>query len=308
MSLARATFRDAPLDLPGSAPFPCEALLPWVGRRVTLPCEDPWVRERGSTAHAYLDASRDAWIDHPEHMDFLDPESPVHGLKSLERDLVLHHWDRWLEGVGRVLDVGCGIGRFATALLDRGSDVVGVDADLESLRRCLWHAAGRPGRLDLHWSSVHRLPEVTVDAALAVEVLCYVPDVVPALRGIAERVRPGGLVLWSVEARWGWAAAQDAPEGGLQAALGGDGVVDLPGHWVRTYDRSDVERVTADAGLELVDLVPSHWIPDGPLEDLVAEDAPLAEVIAAEEALRVHPIWSPLHRLWLVAARRPGAW
>src|SRR5687768_16750625 len=180
-------------------------------------------------------------------MDFLDPRSPIHGLKRLERDLYLHHWRAWLDA-RTVLDVGAGIGRFACTFLDRGATVHAVDADLESLRRLVWHAAGRPGKVDVHWSTVHVLPEVEVDLAVASEVLCYVPDAVSALRGVASRVRPGGTVLLSVEARYGWATAQDAPAEAIEAALGGEGVVSLPGdRWVRTYDRERVEQLLTDA-------------------------------------------------------------
>ena len=179
-----------------------------------------------------------------------------------------------------------------------------MDPDLESLRRMLWHAAGRAGRLDLHWSSTHTLPDVEVDVAIAAEVLCYVPDATSALQAIAARVRPGGHVLVSLEARWGWAASQDAPAGTLSAALDGDGVVRVPGdRWVRTYDEAAVRALLSEAGLQLVDLVPSHWVPDGPLEDAAPADLTLEQLVALEQQCRDHPVWGPLHRLWLATAR-----
>lgn len=304
MSLEHATFDGQPLALPGSAPYPTEVLRPWVGKPFFLPCDDPWVRGSGDSGHAYLDGARASWTDHPEYMDFLDPDSPVHDLKRAEADLYLHHWATHRDAQA-VLDVGCGVGRFATRFLDQGATVYGVDPDLESLRRLAWHAVDRPGRLDLSWSSAHRLPEVSVDLAIAVEVLCYVPDAVGALRHLATRVRPGGTVLLSVEARWGWAASPDAPQGALSAALRGEAVLDLPGdRWVRTYDEAAIEALVTGAGLELVEQIASHWVPDGPLEGCAPPDLSLEELIALEDQCRVHPVWSPLHRLWLVEARR----
>lgn len=304
MSLRDATFRGRSLALPGEPPYPAMALVPWVGKRVFLPCGDPWVRGTGDDAHGYLDGARAGWTDHPEYMDFLDPTSPVFALKSLERDLQLHHWARWLDARA-VLDVGCGIGRFTCALLDRGATVYAIDPDLESIRRCAWHAAGRPGAIDLFWTSAHVLPQVEVDLAVVAEVLCYVPDATGALRAIASRVRSGGHVLISVEARWGWAASQDAPAGSVAQALSGTGIVALHGdRWVHTYDADDVEALCAAADLEVISLVSSHWIPDGPLEDTAPADLDLPQLVALEDQCRDHPVWGPLHRLWSCAARK----
>lgn len=305
MSLSTVTLKSKPVPLPGEPPYEAAALVPLVGKKFALRSEDPFVRGSGDEAHGYLDGARAGWTEHPEYMDFLDVGSPVYGLKRMERDLYLHHWRPHLDGTV-FLDVGAGIGRFTQGLLDRGLTVHAVDPDLDSLRRLVWHAAGRAGRLDVHWASVGRLPDVTVDAAICAEVLCYVPDAVEALRAIAARVRPGGVIALSVEGRYGWATAQDAPQGGLEAALGGDGVVWLPGdRWVRTYAREGVVRMVEGAGLELVDLVASHYVPDGPLEDVGPEEVTLEQLVALEDRCRAHPVWGPLNRLWLAVARRP---
>ncbi|MEM9494032.1 MAG: class I SAM-dependent methyltransferase, partial [Myxococcota bacterium] len=209
----------------------------------------------------------------------------------------------------RVLDIGCGVGRFATYFLDRGADVIGVDGDMQSLCRCAWHAAGRPGRLDLYWTSVHTLPEIApCDLAVACEVLCYVPDVGRALRAIVARLRPGGTLLLSVEARWGWALSVDAPGGGLDVALaepvGTDtGVLDLTDdRWVRIYQRDQLHAELSAAGLRVEGIWPMLYTLDGPLESLVPSTATTAELLAIEQRCRDHPIWSPLNRVWTAAA------
>ena len=77
-------------------------------------------------------------------MAFLDPESPNHHPKLVERALYLARWAPHLPpGRLRVLDVGAGIGRFSTWFLDRGDDVTMVDPDLRSLWRAVWSGAGR---------------------------------------------------------------------------------------------------------------------------------------------------------------------
>jgi len=244
-----------------------------------------------------------AWAD-PElssWMDFLDPNAPNHAEKLLERALYLHHWGPWFPETGRVLDLGGGTGRFMAALLDRGLDVELVDPDLRSLWRAAQHAAGRPGRLDLHWSTGTHLPPLDpVDVVLATEVLCYVDDPAAVLTAARDLLKPDGVLLGSVEARWGWAAALDAPGGSLEALLT-DGVVHAPGdRWVRTYDRDALAVLLADWHVEL--LLPTHYLTSGPFE-LAAGEQDLAGVLAWDARLRAHPVTAPWHRAWTIAAR-----
>ena len=305
MSLARATLRGEPIDLPGEPPYATDTLRQLVGELFDLPCDDPWVREGGSRAHLYLDGARQAWEDTPDWMDFLDLGSPIIDLKHAERDLYLHAWRDYLDG-SSVMDVGCGIGRFTTAMLDRGANVWGVDADLDSLRRCAWHAANRSGSLELHWTSVHTLPDVRVDTVICAEVLCYVPRAAEALTEIARRLKPGGVLLIAVEARWGWACSEDASPGTLDAALTGDGVVHVPEErWVRTYREQDLVAALESAGLVVERTTPMLYITDGPLERTMPESASLEELLSYEEACRKHPVWGQLNRIWSAVARKP---
>jgi 2-polyprenyl-3-methyl-5-hydroxy-6-metoxy-1,4-benzoquinol methylase len=305
MSLSKITGPNGqPIALP-EPPVAASALTPLVGVTFSLPLEDPWLRERGSEGHAYLDGARSAWEEHPEWMDFLDPESPCHELKSAERDLYAHWWKPYIRA-GQVLDLGCGIGRITTLFLDAGATVTGVDGDMKSLRRCAWHAAGRAGALELRWTSATKLPELAdLDVVVAAEVLCYVPDHRAVLQDLVARLKPGGVLLLSMEARWGWALGADAPAGGLEAALSGSAVIDLPGdRWVHTYTRDELEELLTGLGLEVQQIIPSHYLPDGPLEDL-ATSLTLEGLLEAEERARLHPVWGPLNRLWLAAATVP---
>lgn len=311
MSLRRATLphgRPNPLMSLGEGEGPVAAaeLVALAGEAFELPCEDPWLRGSGTPGHAYLAGAAQGWAELPELMDFLDLGSPLYDLKRAERDLYLHAWRPWLDA-RRVLDVGCGIGRFTTGFLDRGATVWGVDGDLESLRRCAWHAAGRPGALDLHWSSVHRLPDVgDLDAIVAAEVLCYVPDVEPVLAALRDRLRPGGVLLLSWEARWGWAASEDAPDGASAAALStaAEAVVDQDTRWVRYLDEPALRALLDGAGLCVERCEPTHFFVDGPLEALLPADLTLERHLVMEAAARRHPVWSRLHRIWTVVATR----
>ncbi len=314
MALADATLPDgSPLPLPAGPPYACRDLGDWPGTPFAMPAGDPRLPAlfAGGAAPSpgfdNLVGSTTAWQD-PElapWLDFLDPAAPNHREKMLERALYLHHWAPWLPRVGRVLDLGGGTGRFTAALLDRGLDVELVDPDLRSLWRAAMHAAGLAGRLDLHWSTGTHLPPVApVDCVLATEVLCYVDDPTAVLGAVREVLAPGGVLLASVEARWGWAAALDAPAGSLEALLG-DGVLHVPGdRWVRTYDEPALRALFSGWELEL--LLGTHYTTSGPFE-LAAGELDLAQTLAWEERLAAHPVTAPLHRAWIVAARAPTA-
>lgn len=305
MTLARATLPGGqPLQLSGAAPFPADALLPLGGVAFTLPCDDPWLRAGGSRAHTYLESARQAWRDHPEWMDFLDPESPAWDIKRASRDLYLDALGP-LRDARTVLDVGCGIGRLSMPFLDRGADVIGCDGDLDSLRRFAWHAGGRPGRVDLCWTTPNALPDVSVDLAVAVEVLCYVEDPGAALRAIRDRIRPGGALLLAMEARWGWAAAPDAPADGVEVALGAPGPLYLPGdRFVHVLEADEVRALVEGAGFTVETVRATHFLPEGPLEDLLPSDLTLETLLALEDRFRGHPVWGRLNRIWTVIARR----
>lgn len=253
-------------------------------------------------ASANLAGAVAAWRDSPEWMDFLWPESPAHRYKLAERALYLRRWAEHVPAGCRVLDAGGGIGRFAMWCLDRGCTVDLVDPDPQSLACARRHAAGRPGRLTTVEAPVEGMPVAgPYDVVIAAELLCYVADPAAALAELVARVRPGGALLISVEARWGWAMALDAPAGQL-GALFGDGVVHAPGdRWVRTFDEADLRALLT--GLTVEVLEPSHYLSSGPLQQ-VAGDLELDELAAWEERARAHPVIGRLNRAWTVVARR----
>ena len=293
--------------LPPGPPYPCAALRDWVGQDWSMPPGDPRLRalDRGAPepipALALLAGNRAAWLGNPEYMDFLDDTSPVHPLKRVERELYEHWWGAELRPGLRVLDLGGGIGRFTQPCLDRGCDVELVDPDLRSLRCALDHAAGRPGRLDLHWTTGECLPDLApVDLAILCEVLNYVEDPALVLRNVRRVLKPGGALLLSVEARWGWALSTDVPPDTLPAFFDGGPVHVAGDRWVRLYDRPDLEALLAGWTIEA--LVPTHYVVSGPFE-VAAGALATVDVLAAEARLRVHPIAGPLNRAWTVIAR-----
>lgn len=312
MALSQATRigADTP-KLPEGPPYRCTELTAWGDAPFWMPPGDPRleVLHNGGPADSpqmgNLQGLVAAWDKHSEWLDFLDPSAPNHQDKMLERAVYLHHWAPWLPHAGRVLDLGGGCGRFAAALLERGLDVDIVDPDLRSLWRALRHASVLPGRVDVHWTTGERMPSLDpVDCIVAAEVLCYCEDPQRIVQNAWDALKPGGVLLASVEARWGWAAALDAQPGTL-GALMGDGVVHIPGDmWVRTFEQEDFAALLAPFEVEL--MLPTHYTLSGPFE-AAAGPLELDELLRMEAKLRDHPRTAHLNRAWMAAARKPGS-
>lgn len=105
----------------------------------------------------------------------------------------------------RVLDVGCGTGRFAPRLEQHGAGVVGLEFDPAMLAVAARHLHGPRVVAD-----AHRLPvrDAAVDVALAVTVLEFTADPAAVIAELARVTRVGGrIVVGSLNptSPWGFA-------------------------------------------------------------------------------------------------------
>jgi ubiquinone/menaquinone biosynthesis C-methylase UbiE len=99
----------------------------------------------------------------------------------------------------RVLDVGCGEGRFATALAGAGARVVGIDVAEESLRR----ARAQHPELDLRLVAPEGpwpLQDASFDAIWVGETIEHVQDTAAWLSEVRRVLRSGGELLLSTPA------------------------------------------------------------------------------------------------------------
>lgn len=92
----------------------------------------------------------------------------------------------------RLLDAGCGSGRFSAALADRHTMAVGVDLDPAMLDLARRRVTGGCVR-----GAVERLPfpDGSFDLTLAVTVLEFVPDPASAVAELARVTRDGGRIV-----------------------------------------------------------------------------------------------------------------
>lgn len=162
-----------------------------------------------------------------------------------------------------LLDVGCGPGTLSTVALGRWPEltVVGVDPAPGFVEAARARLPADRARVEVGSATALPEPDGSVDAALALLVLNFVPDPRAGVAEMARVTRPGGTVgaaVWDyaggmamLRAFWDAAAAAHpgaravdealvAPEtfGGLEALLGGaglgdvrGGVLEVPMHW-----------------------------------------------------------------------------
>lgn len=113
---------------------------------------------------------------------------------SRERFLRQTGWDETTLRGKRVLDAGCGAGRFAEVALSLGAEVVAIDysSAVDAAQRNL-----QPhDRLHLAQADIYRLPFVpgTFDFVYSLGVLQHTPDVKRATQAVIEMAKPGGGV------------------------------------------------------------------------------------------------------------------
>lgn len=101
----------------------------------------------------------------------------------------------------RVLDAGCGQGYLCRLLADRGADVVGVEPADGPYRYAVARERERGQGVRYHQADLAgplRLGD-PFDAAVATVVFQAIPDWIPAMRTCVRALRPGGLLVFSLE-------------------------------------------------------------------------------------------------------------
>ncbi len=121
--------------------------------------------------------------------------------------------DRLFSGTGwqaeelrgeRVLEVGCGAGRFTQVLLDCGAEVFALDYSA-AVDAC-WANNGPHPRLAVVQADLYSMPfqAGAFDRVLCYGVLQHTPDVRRAFMGLLPFLRPGGRVAVDVYLRQPW--------------------------------------------------------------------------------------------------------
>jgi ubiquinone/menaquinone biosynthesis C-methylase UbiE len=146
----------------------------------------------------------------------------------------------------RVLDLGCGAGRFLRALQDAGSEPVGVELAEGALERARRNAPGADLRLIEPDGSLP-LEHGSVDLVWCSEVLEHVADTEHLLLEVRRVLRRGGRLLVTVPFH-----------GRIKAALIGlfrfETHFDPLGQHVRFYTRASLRTTLERSGFEGIDV------------------------------------------------------
>ena len=142
----------------------------------------------------------------------------------------------------RVLDLGCGSGRFVAALRGAGADPVGVEIAEAALERARAVAPGADLRL-LEADGSLPLEHGSVDLVWCSEVLEHVADGMGLLHEVRRVLRPGGRLLVTVPFHGRVKAV-------AIALLRFDAHFDPQGQHLRFYTRASLAATLRAAGLE----------------------------------------------------------
>ena len=142
----------------------------------------------------------------------------------------------------RVLDLGCGAGRFVAALREAGADPVGVEVAGAALERARAVAPGADLRLLADDGSIP-LEHGSVDLVWCSEVLEHVADGSHLLQEARRVLRPGGRILVTVPFHGRVQAA-------LIALLRFDAHFDPQGQHLRFFTRASLRASLVAAGFE----------------------------------------------------------
>ena len=144
----------------------------------------------------------------------------------------------------RVLDLGCGAGRFVAALRDAGAEAVGVELAEAALERARRNAPGADLRLVEPDGSLP-LDHASVDLVWCSEVLEHVADTAYLLLEVRRVLRPGGRLLVTVP-------YHGRVKGALIALARFDAHFDPLGQHLRFYTRTSLAATLERSGFEAV--------------------------------------------------------
>jgi len=160
-------------------------------------------------------------VDEKEVQRFYDRVAPGYSTTHARRfsDEIMEYFLLRALPTGRlrILDAGCGVGRFAMPLARMGHEVTGCDLSAKMLRQLGKNASQDGIEIKLVQGSLTDMPQVEsdyYDVAIALnQVLDTIADCNLALAEIARVTKTGSLLIGSVNNRFKYAVIEDLQKG-----------------------------------------------------------------------------------------------
>lgn len=193
--------------------------------------------------------------------DWWDPKGSsamLHKLNPVRlryiREQIDHHWqldehDRRPLAGKSAADVGCGAGLLCEPLARLGAEVVGIDAAPENIAAARHHAEGQGLPIDYRTGSIDVLGAEPFDLITSMEVVEHVDDPAAFVRGLADALAPGGLLILSTPNR--------TPLSRLAMITLAEGLGAIPRgthDWDRFLTPGELRAHIEAAGLEVLDV------------------------------------------------------
>ena len=121
----------------------------------------------------------------------------MHNDLSRERFYATTGWPARLDGQ-RILEAGCGAGRFTQLALETGAEIFSFD--LSSAVDAAWRNNAGTSKLTAFQASIYEIPlrKGAFDKVFCMGVLQHCPDVAGAFRSLIPFLRPGGEIVIDV--------------------------------------------------------------------------------------------------------------
>jgi SAM-dependent methyltransferase len=147
-------------------------------------------------SESYADSFGFQW----NRFDTIQVDKVMHNDLSRDRFYKTTGWPQRMEGQ-RILEAGCGAGRFTQLTLESGAEVFSFD--LSSAVEAAWRNNADSPRLSMFQASIYEIPlrKASFDKIFCMGVLQHCPDVGAAFRSLLPFLRPGGEVVVDVYER-----------------------------------------------------------------------------------------------------------
>jgi SAM-dependent methyltransferase len=229
-------------------------------------------------------------------------------------DLAWDQVQKLLPERGPIVDVGCGVGRWAERLLALGHEVIGIEPAAGMIAELRRADHGHGFTLIAEPMETAVLPEASAGMVLALGSLQYSADPESMIRQFARWVRPGGLVVVLVDSLVALVIEllrDGKHEEAMQRLRTRIGVWAIEGQSAEMHlmDQQRLRRAFDDAGLLDIQvtglLVTAAAMGPAQLADRLAGDWDGHMVI--EHQLQAYPVLADVGKHLLAAGRRPAS-